>query len=48
MTRSNNHLPVRRGSGAASSKVEREIKLTIDPNFRLPSLPDTPPYRDVC
>lgn len=39
MTRSNNRLPIRRHSPALSSKLEREIKLAIDPGFRLPSLP---------
>ena len=42
MTRSDSRPPVRRPSGALSSKVEREIKLAIDPGFRLPSLPGTP------
>jgi CHAD domain-containing protein len=31
-----------RRSGAVSSKVEREIKLTIDPHFRLPPLSGSP------
>ena len=39
MIRSDSRLPVRRRSGAVSSKLEREIKLTIDPGFRLPPLP---------
>ena len=29
-------------SGAVSTKIEREIKLTIDPDFRLPPLPGKP------
>jgi CHAD domain-containing protein len=42
MTRSDSRPPVRRPSGALSSKVEREIKLAIDPGFRLPTLPGIP------
>ena len=42
MTRPNSSLPVRRGSGAISLKLEREVKLAIDPGFRLPPLPGTP------
>ena len=37
MTRSNSHR-----SGAVSTKIEREIKLTIDPDFRLPPLSGKP------
>jgi CHAD domain-containing protein len=39
MTRSDNNLPVHRGSNVVSSIVEREIKLAIDPDFHLPPLP---------
>ena len=40
MTRSaDSRLPVRRRSRTVSSKIEREIKLAIDPGFRLPHLP---------
>ena len=42
MTRSDSRPPVRRPTRALSSKVEREIKLAIDPGFRLPSLPGIP------
>ncbi len=42
MTRSDSRHPVRRPSRALSSKIEREIKLAIDPGFRLPSLPGIP------
>ncbi|MEQ1847498.1 MAG: hypothetical protein ABL983_18190, partial [Nitrospira sp.] len=42
MTRSDSRPPVRRPSGALSSKVAREIKLAIDPGFRLPPLPGIP------
>jgi CHAD domain-containing protein len=42
MTRSNSHLPVCHHSCAVSSKLEREIKLAIDPSFRLPPLPGIP------
>ena len=39
MTRSDNNLPVHRGSNVVSSIVEREIKLAIDRDFHLPPLP---------
>lgn len=42
MTRSDNRLPIHHHSHAVSSKVEREIKLAIDPGFRLPPLAGTP------
>ena len=42
MIRSDSRLPVRHHSRAVSSKLEREIKLAIDPGFRLPPFPGTP------
>ena len=42
MTRSDSRPPVHRYSRAVSSKLEHEIKLAIDPGFRLPPLPGTP------
>ena len=41
MTRSDSHTSVRRRSSAVSSKLEHEIKLSINPDFRLPALPGT-------
>jgi len=41
MSRSDSHRFVRRRSGEVSSKIEREIKLSIGPEFRLPALPGT-------
>jgi len=41
MTRSDSHASVRRRSSAVSSKIEHEIKLAINPGFRLPALPGT-------
>ncbi|MDE3050323.1 MAG: CYTH domain-containing protein, partial [Nitrospirota bacterium] len=42
MTRPDSRLPVRHYSCAVFSKLEREIKLAIDPSFRLPHLPGIP------
>ena len=42
MTLSDSRLPVCHHSHAVSSKLEREIKLAIDPDFRLPPLPGIP------
>ncbi|NWF71522.1 MAG: CYTH and CHAD domain-containing protein [Nitrospirae bacterium] len=39
MSQSDSHTPIHRRSGALSSKIEREIKLSIDSGFRLPALP---------
>jgi CHAD domain-containing protein len=39
MIRSDLRLPTHRHSEAISSKIEREIKLSIDSGFRLPALP---------
>ncbi len=39
MTRADNRLPGRRRFHTISSKREREIKLAVDDDFRLPSLP---------
>ncbi|MGH7181188.1 MAG: CHAD domain-containing protein, partial [Nitrospiraceae bacterium] len=41
MNRSDSRTPLRRRSGEVSSKIEREIKLSIGPEFRLPALPGT-------
>ena len=42
MTLSDSRIPVCHHSHAVSSKLEREIKLAIDPDFRLPHLPGIP------
>ena len=42
MTLSDSRIPVCHHSHAVSSKLEREIKLAIDPYFRLPHLPGIP------
>ena len=42
MSRSDGRLVPRPHSRALSSKVEREIKLSVDPNFRLPRLSGEP------
>ena len=42
MTRLDCRIPVRHRSRSVSSKIEREIKLSIDDHFRLPELPGTP------
>lgn len=39
MSQSDSHTSGHRRSGAVSSKIEREIKLSIGPGFRLPALP---------
>ncbi len=42
MTRLGKAFAQRHGSAAFSATSEREIKLTVDPHFRLPTLPGTP------
>lgn len=42
MTRSDSRLPVHHFSRGLSSTIEREIKLAIEPGFRLPPLPGIP------
>ncbi len=42
MARSKKHLIPRGGFSPLSSQPERELKLTIDPDFHLPRLPGTP------
>jgi len=41
MSQSDSHSSGQRPSSALSSKIEREIKLSIDSGFRLPTLPGT-------
>lgn len=48
MTRLDKHLVPRGRSSPISSQPERELKLTIDPDFHLPRLPGTPlPQRQL-
>lgn len=42
MDQSDSPIPLHHRSGAVSSKIEREIKLSIDSGFRLPTLPGIP------
>ncbi|MGA6828336.1 CHAD domain-containing protein [Nitrospira sp. NS4] len=42
MTRSDTRIPARRPARALSSTVEREIKLAVGPDFRLPPIPGLP------
>jgi CHAD domain-containing protein len=42
VTRMNKHLAPRGRSSPISSQPERELKLTVDPDFHLPRLPGTP------
>ena len=42
MTRFDGRIPVRHRPHSVSSKVEHEIKLSVDDRFRLPELPGTP------